>query len=97
MTLPRFSKTTLNGILAFLIAAVPIVQAYPGLGISPKIIAYLSLIAGLARMAVGILQTDADLVPAMVPGSISPQNVPAHPVPDNPADKVVIPPTKGAL
>ncbi len=59
---PNLSKTTINGVLAFLIAAVPIAQTYPGLHIPPTLIAWLSFAAGLARLYVGMQQTDADRV-----------------------------------
>lgn len=89
---PSISKTSLNGAIAFFIAAVPMAQAYPGLHISPTVMAWLSFLAGLARFGVGIAQQDADKVLATVPGSAVPQVVPAHAVPDNPAATPVIKP-----
>jgi hypothetical protein len=83
------SKTTLNGAIAFFIAAVPLTETYPGLHISPTVMAWLSFAAGLARLWVGISQTDADRIPAILPGSSTPQEVPAHPVPDDPKAVIV--------
>jgi hypothetical protein len=88
---PTVSKTTLNGAIALFIAAVPMAQAYPGLHISPTIMAWLSFAAGVARFGVGIAQKDADTVLATLPGQPVPTVVPAHAVPDNPAAKPVIP------
>ena len=56
----NISKTTLNGLIAFFIAAVPMAQAYPGLHIPVTLMAWLSFAAGAARMWVGIAQKDAD-------------------------------------
>lgn len=47
-----------------------------------------SIAAGVltvCKVGLGMLQKDADVVLATVPGSSTPQTVPAHPVPDNPA------------
>jgi hypothetical protein len=54
------SKTTLNGLLAFFIACVPLAQTYPGLHISPAVMSWLSFAAGAGRLWVGIAQKDAD-------------------------------------
>jgi hypothetical protein len=90
----RISKTSLNGAIAFFIASVPVVQAYPQLHISPTLMAWLSLVAGLGRLYVGLQQQDADTVLAKVPGQAAPMDVPAHPTPDDPAAKPVIPASK---
>ena len=88
------SKTTLNGAIAFFIAAVPMAQAYPGLHISVTLMAWLSFGAGMARLYVGTQQMDADRIVAKIPGDPTPQSVPAHPVPDDPKAVPVIPPQK---
>lgn len=85
----KISKTTLNGFIAFFIAAVPLTSAYPGLHISPTVMAWLSFVAGLARLYVGLQQQDADRVLAQLPGNSVPEPVPAHPVPDAPGAVVV--------
>lgn len=58
----NISKTTLNGLIAFFIAAVPLAQAYPGLHIPPPLMAWLSFAAGLGRLSVGMAQKDADKI-----------------------------------
>lgn len=88
MTL-NVSKTTLNGFIAFFIAAVPLTTAYPGLHINPAVMAWLSFAAGLGRLYVGLQQQDADRVLAKLPGQAAPEPVPAHPVPDDPKAVVV--------
>lgn len=85
------SKTTLNGAIAFFIAAVPLAQAYPGLHIPATLMAWLSFAAGAARLYVGTIQTDADRIQAILPGSSTPVDVPAHPVPDDPKAKAIVP------
>lgn len=91
----KVSKTSLNGVLAFLIAVVPLAQQYPDLHLSPVIFGWLSFGAGLARLYVGLQQQDADRVLAQLPGQPVPEPVPAHPVPDDPKAKVVVdPPAK---
>lgn len=85
------SKTTLNGLIALFIAAVPMAEAYPGLHIPPTLMAWLSFVAGLARAYVGFKQQDADRVLAKLPGQPEPTPVPAHPVPDDPKAKVITP------
>lgn len=77
----RISKTSLNGILAFLIAAVPLAQSMPELHIRAFYLAWASFAAGLARLWVGLAQTDADLVKVATPQGVV--DAPAHPVPDD--------------
>jgi hypothetical protein len=88
----NISKTSLNGAIAFFIAAVPLATAYPGLHIPATLMAWLSFVAGLGRLWVGLAQTDSGSVPATLPGNPTPILVPSHEVPDDPKAKVVAPP-----
>ncbi len=94
MNLNAISKTSLNGALAFVIAACTFIATQPGLGISPKVAGWISVVAGLARLAVGILQTDSDAILATLPGSSTPQVVAAHPTPDDPSATPILPAKK---
>ena len=96
-TLPDLpgSKTTWNGYIAMFIAAVPVVQQYPELGIQPKIMAWLGLTAGFARLYVGIKQSDADRTLAKLNSGRGPEvEVPAHPTPNDPSAIAVFPKPK---
>jgi hypothetical protein len=89
----NISKTSLNGAIAFFIAAVPLATVYPGLHIPATLMAWLSFAAGLGRLWVGLTQVDSGTVPAVLPGNPTPVLVPSHEVPDNPTAKVVTPVT----
>lgn len=92
VTIPTISKTTLAGVLSGFIGSVGPITAYlatinkpwaaSGCGI-------LTTAAIVARVWVGVVSQDADSTKALVPGIPQPQMVPAHPVPDNPADIAV--------
>lgn len=95
-------KSTAAGILSFLIATLTTVSALlagndlsAGGGIGTVHIATWVVIGvngalALCRTWVGLITKDADTIPAIVPGQPGVQNVPAHPVPDNPAAKPVL-------
>jgi hypothetical protein len=87
-------KTTTNGFLAFLIATATVVMAFTSQNpdkTNLKISSACAIVLALCRAYVGLIQKDADKVLAKVPGQAQPQVVAAHPVPDNPADKAVLP------
>lgn len=94
MKFPNISKTTMNGALAFVIAAATWATTQPDLHLSPTVAGYIALVAGFARMAVGFLQVDADRALAVPAGKSEPEIVPAHPQPDDPTAKPVLPQTK---
>jgi hypothetical protein len=59
--------------------------------VSPKVILYLGAAQIIGKIWIGLLQQDAGTTMAVVPGSSTPQAVPSHEVPDQPAAKVVLP------
>jgi hypothetical protein len=94
-------KTSLNGILAFLITSLTIVSGFlgstdvtNGVGIhaSTKIAVGITVALALCRAWVGLLQQDSGTVLAVTPQSpIVPVPVPAHEIPDNPQAIPVVP------
>ena len=91
-------KSTLSGFCTILLvvggAAISYFARLPSAQQSPttlKIISVLSALVGIAKIVLSIITPDADKVLAKVPGQAQPQVVAAHPVPDNPADKAVLP------
>jgi hypothetical protein len=98
------SKTTVAGVLSAIAttgatasAALAPYQLTAPSGVAARIgyvVMGLTVITAIARVWVGYLTPDADQTPAIPRGGGEPQLVPAHPVPDDPAAKVVIPDQK---
>lgn len=82
----------LNGLAGTCLVVSGFLQQTPSLHVDPRIPLACTLIPLLCNVWVHLIMQDADKVNAIVPGNPVPQAVPAHPVPDNPADKVVVPP-----
>jgi hypothetical protein len=81
-------KTSLSGILSFLMVTGGYLAGYAVLHQTPfwvKVGAASSFISGLAKVYIGLRMKDAGTELATVPGSSTPQVVPSHEVPDNPA------------
>jgi hypothetical protein len=81
-------KTTLAGILSAFLAVVGPLTAYlaeHNNATATDISGGLTVAAAIARIVLGIMQKDAGTVQAIVPGSVTPQAVPSHEVPDSPA------------
>lgn len=90
MTLPTISKTTLNGYLEVgMIICLGLTTAH---GVPLAVSGGAGTILAVLRVISGHLQGDAEQTEALVPGNPIPQVVPAHPVPDNPADVPVVKP-----
>jgi hypothetical protein len=88
----QVSKTTVAGLLSGFIGSVGPITAYLATTNNPRATAacgLLTLAGVVARVWVGVIQQDADSTKALVPGVAEPQQVPAHPVPDNPHDIAV--------
>lgn len=51
----------------------------------------IALVSGIAKLLMGAVETDPDKTLAKVPGVAAPQMVGAHPVPDDPKAKAVMP------
>ncbi len=90
-------KSTVTGLLSFLVATGTVILAYtaavPGNATMAKITTGITIGLALCRAWMGLIQQDADSVKAVTPaGDV--KSVPAHPVPDNPADTAVVPPPK---
>lgn len=96
-------KSTAAGILSFLIATLTTVSALlagndlsagGGIGtvhVATWVVIGVNASLALCRTWVGLITKDADTVTAIVPGQPGIQNVPAHPIPDDPTAKVVVP------
>lgn len=91
-------KSSLAGVLSFLIMALTTIVGFMGasdvgggggLHTSTKVLAYCNLALALCRGAVGLIQTDAGTVAAVVPGQ-GIQAVPSHETPDSPVAKAVV-------
>jgi len=90
ITIPTIKdwKTTAAGILSAFIGTVGPVTAYLATTPNPnatKICGGLTLAAAIARIWLGLIQKDAGSQLALVPGSATPVDVPAHQTPDDPA------------
>lgn len=89
-------KSTLSGFCTILLvvggAAISYFANQPQSATTLKVVSILSAAVGIAKIVLSIITPDADKVLAQVPGQAQPQVVSAHPVPDNPADKAVVPP-----
>ena len=73
----KISKTSLIGILGFVIVEIIAWQTLPAkAGWSVTVLA-------LARAAIHFLQTDADLLKPLSPGNPTTESLPAHPVADD--------------
>ncbi len=87
----KISKSTVAGFLSGLAAvclALPVIDTAHVLNV--KVFGITALIAGVARVIVGKLEGDPDLAKATTPdGTV--KDVSAHPTPDNPEDKPVLP------
>ena len=92
INIPNVSKTTVNGILAFLIAILtPLMSIQvPSALATPNTSHFwlwfqfgVIVVLGALRGAVGFFQGDSDTTKALIPGVAEPQQVPAHPVPYN--------------
>lgn len=98
-------KTTVNGVLAFLIATLTTVSGFLVAGdvttggvnagaihVSTWVVVSINIALALCRVWVGMLQTDSGKTTAVVPGNPAPVAVPSHEVPNDPAATPVIPP-----
>jgi hypothetical protein len=89
ITIPKISKTTLNGYLTVGISVCVALLSVPS--IPQKYTVVIGTILSMLRLLTGHKQQDAGEQLAYVPGEPTPQVVPSHEVPDNPADKTVLP------
>lgn len=88
-------KTTLSAICSFLMITGTFISGYlttqTGLtSWETKLSAACTFFVGLMKVWIGFLQYDAGTTMAIPPGEAVPVPVPAHEVPDNPADQVVV-------
>ena len=88
-------KSTASGILNFVAITGAALTTYlsqnPTMTASRNVIGALSLAVMLSNVWLHMITQDADKVVATVPGG-EVRVVSAHPVPDNPKDKAVVPP-----
>ena len=91
-------KSTASGILNFVAITGAALTTYlsqnPTMTASRNVIGALSLAVMLSNVWLHMITPDADKVTAIVPGGET-RVVDAHPVPDNPADKAVLPASNG--
>jgi hypothetical protein len=81
-------KTTVAGLLSAFVGTIGPVTAYLATTNNPKateVCGALTCAGAVARIWIGLIQNDAGTTLAVVPGSPSPQLVPSHETPDNPA------------
>jgi hypothetical protein len=84
-------KSTVSGILTVTLATSAALMAYPPIATHIKLMSILGGVQIVGKVWIALISQDPDKVMAIVPGSSTPQAVPAHAMPDNPAD-VVVPP-----
>lgn len=86
-------KTTVSGIMSFVIAAAGVTTSYAAaqLAVNPasgKTLVTVSgistLAAGIAKAVIGAISQDAGTTQAVVPGQPGIQTVPSHEVPNDP-------------
>jgi hypothetical protein len=87
-------KTTFSAICSFLMVTGIFISGYLATitnltSWETKLSTACTFGVGLLKVWIGFLQIDAGTVQALVPGSVTPQAVPSHEIPDNPADKAV--------
>ena len=91
-------KSTASGLLTCLagtcLAVGGWLQQTPGVHVDPRIPLACTFIPLLCNVWLHMITPDADKVTARVPGG-EVRVVAAHPVPDNPVDKAVIPASNG--
>jgi hypothetical protein len=85
-------KSTVSGFLTASLATsaaflAPPLNAY----IPPKVVLWLGAFQIIGKIWIGLISKDAGTVEAIVPGSSTPQSVPAHEIPDDPKAVVVKP------
>jgi hypothetical protein len=85
-------KTTLSGIMSFLMVTGAYLAGYSVLHASPlwtKIGTVASFSSGLAKVWIGLISQDRGTQLAVLPGESTPQMVPSHEQPDAPGAKPV--------
>ena len=92
MKLPKISQTTLNGYLSVGISVCVALLEVPS--IPKQYIASIGAVLAVLRVISGHMQQDAGKQLADVPGAPTPQLVPSHETPDNPAAVPVTKETK---
>jgi hypothetical protein len=85
-------KSTAAGVLSFLLTTLTTVSAFMGAGdlagggtihTNTKVVVGFNIATALCRAWIGFIQQDADKTLAKVPGTLEPQVVAAHPMPDD--------------
>lgn len=84
-------KTTVSSVLTVLIATGTYFMAVPSTIISQKWATIITIVVGLAKVWLGLVQQDAGVVVATTPANPTPHAEPAHEVPDSPAAQPVVP------
>ena len=89
-------KSTVSGLLTASLATsaaflAPPLNAY----VPPKVVLWLGAFQIVGKVWIGLISKDAGTVEAIVPGSSTPQSVPAHEIPDNP-QAVIVPPASNS-
>jgi hypothetical protein len=91
-------KSTVSGLLTATLATSAALMTYPPIAAHIKLMSILGGVQLVGKVWIALISQDPDKVMAIVPGSSVPQAVPAHAMPDNPADipvtKPVVPEVK---
>jgi hypothetical protein len=87
-------KTTLMGTLVLLIAAFSSIHFDSSGHLAMTTQNWFTLAGGLLAQALAMFQKDAGTTLAITPGSVTPEPVPSHEVPDAPAARAVLPEVK---
>lgn len=86
-------KTTVQSWLTVIIGLPPALSAFDNL-MPPKVAIIISVSAAIAKVVLGQFQQDAGVSLAVLPGQTTPQAVPSHEVPNDPAAVPVAPTTE---
>jgi len=85
-------KSSLGGLLTISLSTSAAFLAPPmNTYVSPKIVMWCGAFQVIGKIWISAITQDADKVLATVPGKSEPQVVAAHPEPDDPAAKAVVP------
>jgi hypothetical protein len=84
-------KSTVSGFLTITLITTSVLATLPQVMAHPKTLGIVLGVQALAKGYMAWITQDAGTQLAMVPGSATPQAVPSHEIPDQPAAKAVLP------
>jgi hypothetical protein len=88
-------KSSLSGILTATLATSAAFLAPPlNTMVSAKVILWLGAFQIVGKIWIGLISKDAGTTLAITPGSTTPEAVPSHELPDQPAARAVLPEVK---